>query len=76
MHTRKIMLFKNLFIICCVSATLSLAKSSEPTTKNRNSQSAYTTSTIAIQTGSKALKKQQKIRRPNTTWSKIKDLFM
>ena len=31
---------------------------------------------IANKTEDKGLKKQQKIKQPSTTWSKIKDLFM
>ena len=68
------MFFKNLIILCFVSATLSFAQSSDSTAKNVTLQSPSVA--VAIKTGAKTLRKQQKINKPNTTWSKIKDLFL
>ena len=77
------MFLRNLFLGTFLLATLLFAQSADSSTSRLQSLSNSTvTPVISVQSGSKTLKKQQaikgttRIKKPNTTWSKIKDLFM
>ncbi|MBN1577677.1 MAG: hypothetical protein JW913_14050 [Chitinispirillaceae bacterium] len=66
--------FKGIFILMVVT----FSYSADSTVKNVSSQPVITANStiIAKKNNDKGLKKQQKVTKPNTTWSKIKDLFM
>ena len=66
-------ILKGFFVLMVVAC----AYSADTTTK-AVPQTVLTTNSPVITNKSeeKSLKKQQTVNRPNTTWSKIKDLFM
>lgn len=62
-----------------VSATLCLAVSADTTAKSSStpqSASSVSTTSVSEKSAKKSLKKRQMVDKHNTTWSKIKDLFM
>jgi hypothetical protein len=72
------MLFKNLLIGSFLLAATAFAQPADSTIKNSTQlqTSQITTSSNNGKQETTSIKKQQKIAKPTTTWSKIKDLFM
>lgn len=70
------MIFKNiLFGAILIAATAFAQPADSNTTKSSDPISQQSISSIATKSNSASLKKQQKIVKPATTWSKLKELF-
>ena len=72
------MLYKKIMGGIFILIVVSVSYSTDSTIKSVSPQPVITTNSpiIVNKNANKGLKKQQKIKRPQTTWSKIKDLFM
>ena len=69
------MSFKNVIIGGVIILAFSITFSADSTTKSISPKPEISTNSPVIATKTD-IKNQKKITRPNTTWSKIKDLFM
>ena len=67
--------FKNMMRGCVILIAFSITYSADSTTKSISPKPVITNNSPVIATKTE-IKNQKKIRQPNTTWSKIKDLFM
>ena len=69
------MSIKKLMIGCVIAGAITFAYSADSTTKSTSPKPVISTSSPVVASKTN-VKNQKKITRPNTTWSKIKDLFM
>lgn len=69
------MVVRNVIVGICIFVAVSFAQSADTTLKPVVPQQISAT-TASVKTENPTLKKQATIRRPTSTWSKIKDLFM
>lgn len=70
------MIFKNIFLGAVLIAATAFAQSADSTTNKDNPQVQTSSSITVVRKASvSSLKKRQKVIKPETTWSKIKDLF-
>ena len=69
------MVVRNIIAALFVIVAVSFAQSAD-TTEKRVISTQTSTSEVASKRSNSSLKKQQRVVKPATTWSKIKDLFM